>query len=60
LASRHQQEAFLEALNDEGHQQTVGAWLELEAAQQQMVGVWLELGAAQQEAPEEPEDGVTQ
>jgi hypothetical protein len=25
-----------------------------------MVGVRLELGAAQQEAPEEPEDGVTQ
>jgi hypothetical protein len=43
-ASRHRQEAFLEALNDEGQQQMAGAWSE-----------WSEFGAAQQEAPEEPD-----
>jgi hypothetical protein len=32
-ASRHRQEAFLEALNDEGQQQMAGAWPELRAAQ---------------------------
>jgi hypothetical protein len=45
-ASQHWQEAFLEALNDEG--------------QQQMAKAWLDVGAAQQEAPKEPEDGATQ
>jgi hypothetical protein len=43
-SSRHRQEAFLEALNDEGQQQMTGAWSE-----------WSEFGAAQQEAPEEPD-----
>jgi hypothetical protein len=36
LASRHRQETFLEALNDEGQQQMAEAWL-----------AWPELGAAQ-------------
>jgi hypothetical protein len=48
-ASRHQQEAFLEALNDEGQQQMARAW-----------SAWPKLKAAQQEAPEDSEDGATQ
>jgi hypothetical protein len=49
LATRHRQEAFLEALSDEGQQQMAGAW-----------PTWLEVGAAQQEALEELEVGATQ
>jgi hypothetical protein len=45
-ASRHWQEAFIEALNDAG--------------QQEMDRAWPKDGAAQQEAPEEPEDVATQ
>jgi hypothetical protein len=48
-ASQHRQEAFLEALNDEGQQQMAGAWL-----------AWPDVGSAQQEALEEPEDGAIQ
>jgi hypothetical protein len=47
-ASRHRQEAFLEALNNEDQQQMATAWT-----------TWLEVRAAQQEAPEEPEVGAT-
>jgi hypothetical protein len=47
-------------LNDEAQQLMARAWPVLRAAQQQKVRAWPELGAAQQEAPEEPEDGVTQ
>jgi hypothetical protein len=45
-AFQHRQEAFLQALNDEG--------------QQRMAGAWPEVGAAQLETPEEPEFEVTQ
>jgi hypothetical protein len=45
-ASRHRQEALLEAFHDEG--------------QQQMAGAWPEDGSAQQEAPEETEVRATQ
>jgi hypothetical protein len=44
LASCHRQEAFLEALNDEGQQQMVGAW-----------PAWPKVGAAQLDVLEEPE-----
>jgi hypothetical protein len=53
LAFRHRQEAFLEALNDEGDQQMAGA-AQLEAPEES------EVRATQQEAPEKPEVGGAQ
>jgi hypothetical protein len=44
LTSRHQQEAFIEALNDADQRQMAGAW-----------PAWPEDGATQQDSPEEPE-----
>jgi hypothetical protein len=48
-ASRHQQEAYLEALNDDGQQQMTGA-----------SPAWPELGVAQQKVLKEPDVGATQ
>jgi hypothetical protein len=53
-ASRHRQEAFLEALNDKGQQQMARAWPKIGVAQQEALKE-PEVVATQQEAPEEPE-----
>jgi hypothetical protein len=53
-ASRHQQEAFIEPLNDVGQKQMAGAWPEDEATQQKAPEE-PEVIATQQEAPKESE-----